>query len=509
MVRRETLSFCDRNLIVTGGAARTDAPMLSPRTSLFALLGLSTISTIVLVALGWRSLNGFESTIAQVLNQVSVYTAEQTAQQIQRDLRSPVFDLLEQVDHAAIRSFDVPAIARTLEAASSDHFQLIHTYFVWSFSDVTDPEFAGKPVEERVLFYSRAGPPVGVSAAPKTAMTRGFFVDPPLASLLVKEATKWMSYQKAFSLTYLDYGGQSYQVVLHYLLANRGSRPPSVEGFLADPEHLSKNYFGPRMLRWRPARAPSPSPDLAISVFDSEGREWFRSGRSLAQKYDARAEFPFLFFEAGLFDSLSPFQPPIKTWTVRTGYQSGDIAAIARQQTSFQRFAGLFVSFIAAVGVGLTARSMVRELRLSELRSDFVASVSHDLKTPLAKIQLYAETLESGRARSQEKFETYCRVIKVQARKLTQLIQELLDFNRIEAGVREYAMDELDMAQVLRSTLEMFETELSQEGCTSEIVIPDQPVHLLGSDEGLQQLLANLISNALKYSPGSVSCGLC
>jgi signal transduction histidine kinase len=477
--------------------------MFSPRASLFALLGLTAISSIVLIGLGWRSLDAFESTIVRVLRQVSVYTAEQTAQQIQRDLRSPVFDLLEQVDHAAIRRFDVPAIAKTLEAASPSHFQLIDTYFVWSFSKVDDPEFANAALEDRALFYSRSAErPAGAMPAPSAAASQGFFIDPPLASVLAQEAEKWMSYQKAFSLTYIEYGGKHYQVVLHYLLANSGPRLPSVEGFLADPEHLRKNYFGSRMLRWRPKADAAPSPELALSIFDSDGREWYRTGRSLAERYDASAEFPFLFFETGLFDSLSPFHPEVKTWTVRTGYESGAIAAIARQQTSFQRFAGLLVGFVAAIGVGLTARSAVREMHLSEIRSDFVASVSHDLKTPLAKIQLYAETLESGRARSQEKFDAYCRVIKVQARKLTQLIQELLDFSRIEAGVREYVMDELDLGQVLRSTLEMFETELSQDGCTSEIVIPDEPVRVLGSEEGLQQLLANLISNALKYSPG-------
>ncbi|MEO8681513.1 MAG: HAMP domain-containing sensor histidine kinase [Vicinamibacterales bacterium] len=334
------------------------------------------------------------------------------------------------------------------------------------------------------------------------AAAEGFFIDPPLASLLAKEATKWMSYQKAFSLTYVQFGGRNYQVVLHYLLANRGPRLPTVEGFLADPEHLSKNYFGPRVLRWRPPTEATTSPELALSIFDSEGHEWFRTGRSLANEYDAKAEFPFLFFETGLFDSLSPFHPEVKMWTVRTGYESGEIAAIAREQTSFQRFAGLLVGFIAAIGVGLTARSAVREMHLSEIKSDFVASISHDLKTPLAKIQLYAETLESGRARPQEKFDAYCRVIKLQARKLTQLIQELLDFSRIEAGVREYVMDELDLGQVVRSTLEMFESDLAQAGCTAEIIIPDTPVRVLGSEEGLQQLLANLISNALKYSPG-------
>jgi signal transduction histidine kinase len=127
--------------------------------------------------------------------------------------------------------------------------------------------------------------------------------------------------------------------------------------------------------------------------------------------------------------------------------------------------------------------------------------VSHDLKTPLAKIQLYADTLQSGHATSREKFEAYLGVIIAQSKRLSHLIQELMDFGRIEAGVRQYAMDVLDLREVLRTTLDNFDTELTREGVTTEIELPPQPVRILGSDEGLQQLFDNLISNALKYSP--------
>ncbi|HYU78494.1 MAG TPA: HAMP domain-containing sensor histidine kinase, partial [Vicinamibacterales bacterium] len=276
-----------------------------------------------------------------------------------------------------------------------------------------------------------------------------------------------------------------------------------VEGFLADAEHLRQHYF-PELLSGGAANAArDPAfPALAVSIFDDGGQEISRSGRSLLDKYDAQTSFPFLFFEPGLFDSLSPYHPQVHEWTVRTGFQSGDIQAIARQQTAPQRWAWLLASLVTAVGIGLTAISAVRQIRLSAMKSDFVASVSHDLRTPLTKIQLYADSLASARSKSQEKFDAYCRVISLQAKRLTQLIQELLDFSRIEAGVREYEMNELDLRDVLQDTLDMFDQEIGQDDRTTEIVLPDVPVPVLGSAEGLQQLFGNLISNALKYSPG-------
>jgi two-component system phosphate regulon sensor histidine kinase PhoR len=186
---------------------------------------------------------------------------------------------------------------------------------------------------------------------------------------------------------------------------------------------------------------------------------------------------------------------------VRTGYEEGEIAALAHRETMQQRWAWLLVGLVAVVGIVLTARATARDMLLAHMKSEFVASVSHDLKTPLAKIQLFAETLESGRVRSPEKAETYYRVIGAQARKLSIMIGELLDFSKIESGVREYPLEELDLCAVLRSALEMFEDELSRGRFTADISIPDIEVPVLANGEGLQQLFSNLISNALKYSP--------
>ena len=93
---------------------------------------------------------------------------------------------------------------------------------------------------------------------------------------------------------------------------------------------------------------------------------------------------------------------------------------------------------VMALGVFFVARAAAREVRVAELKSNFVSSVSHDLKTPLALIQLFAETLELGRLKNTDRAQEYYRIINSEARKLTRLINNLLDFSRIEAGLRSY-----------------------------------------------------------------------
>ena len=98
----------------------------------------------------------------------------------------------------------------------------------------------------------------------------------------------------------------------------------------------------------------------------------------------------------------------------------------------------IVLALVMAGGVFFVAGAAAREVRVAELKSNFVASVSHDLKTPLALIQLFAETLELGRVRNAERAQEYYRIINTEARKLTRLIENILDFSRMEAGLRPY-----------------------------------------------------------------------
>lgn len=461
------------------------------------LLTLTVVSFVVLTALGWRSLSRFEVTIARVLRQASVYTARETAEQIQREFKAPAFNLLEQVDQQAIRAFDLEKIARTLHD-EAHYFRIIDTFFVWrraagSYAVAVD----------RVLFYS---PSSSLHDAPEGAPPpmrmpdSEFFREPRLSAMLDEEGRRFARLQNKFALGDLTFNGRRYQVVYHFLFdQNDRSVLLAFDGFLADREYLDKNYFGG--VAGRPKRQDDEGvPALAVSILDEAGHEVYRSGRSLVERYEAEARFPFLFFDIDLVASLGESPPAIPYWTVRTGYEGGDIEALVHEQSTQQRWAWLMVGLVAVVGVALTARGTARAVRLAEMKSEFVSSVSHELKTPLAKIQLYAETLESGRARTPEKAAAYQRVISAQARKLSQLIGALLDFSKIEDGVRRYALEEIDLRSVLRASIEMFDHELSQDGYVVETVLPPTEVSVLGNGEGLQQLFGNLISNALKYS---------
>jgi signal transduction histidine kinase len=165
--------------------------------------------------------------------------------------------------------------------------------------------------------------------------------------------------------------------------------------------------------------------------------------------------------------------------------------------TSFLTLGGL--SFLLAGGIFLTYRNVTKEMALARLKSDFVSNVSHELRTPLSLIRLYAETLELGRLTGAEKHQEYYCIIRKESERLTALINNILDFSRIEAGRKEYEFRETDMRELVRNTLESYRYQIEQHGFAFEEKISDVP--LLPIDrEAMARSLVNLVNNALKYS---------
>src|SRR6516225_4133880 len=167
-------------------------------------------------------------------------------------------------------------------------------------------------------------------------------------------------------------------------------------------------------------------------------------------------------------------------------------------RSSYMMLGGL--SLLLAAGVWLTYRNVTRELALAKLKSDFVSKVSHELRTPLALIRLYAETLELGRLTSPAKQHEYHEIIRKESERLSGLINNILDFSRIEAGKKEYSFRETDVADLVRNTLESYRYQIEQHGFAFQESIADGLPSLRVDREAIARSLLNLVNNALKYS---------
>ncbi len=185
--------------------------------------------------------------------------------------------------------------------------------------------------------------------------------------------------------------------------------------------------------------------------------------------------------------------------SIRDTIVSGSHAWVDVQDIVFLIGSSVLFLFALYLGVFLFVRTF-QDLRLSQVREDFMNAVSHDLKTPLTLVQLYGETLLYQEDLSEEDRKTYSRIIVRQSKRLTHLIEQVLDLSRIERAHKRYCFQEGDLAPVVTETVEDYVEHLHQQGFSVETKLTHQVPHVRFDRKAVSQAVMNLLDNARKYS---------
>jgi signal transduction histidine kinase len=166
---------------------------------------------------------------------------------------------------------------------------------------------------------------------------------------------------------------------------------------------------------------------------------------------------------------------------------------------------GLLVGvLVLAIGIGswLIVIDLNRQLTLARQKTDFVSNVSHELKTPLTSIRMFSELLAEGRVQDAAKRQSYLGIITAETARLTRLINNVLDFARLERGEKKYNFQSCDVVGMAREIAESYRPELEANGFQFTCDLPDSPLMVNGDRDALAQVMVNLLSNAEKYSDG-------
>lgn len=164
---------------------------------------------------------------------------------------------------------------------------------------------------------------------------------------------------------------------------------------------------------------------------------------------------------------------------------------------------GLLIGILViaiAIGSWLIVRDLDRQLTLARQKTDFVSNVSHELKTPLTSIRMFSELLADGRVNDAEKQRSYLNIISAETARLTRLINNVLDFARMERGEKSYQMAPCHLAGLVSETAETFRPQLEAAGFDFAVTLPEQAITIQADRDAVAQILVNLLSNAEKYS---------
>ncbi len=275
----------------------------------------------------------------------------------------------------------------------------------------------------------------------------------------------------------------------HYVLIHDAQgHPAGVLGFTLDRDYLHKTLF-PAAYK----NAASPETDewfdkAVVGIRDQETQDLVWSSEP--------AEFRDT-------DTHKPFDGATLFGSVYIKLKGESIDSIADDILRRNFYLAIVMGGVLLGGVFFTWRSVNQEMELARLKSDFVSNVSHELKTPLALIRLFAETLELGRVRRPEKMQEYYSTIRKESERLTGLINNLLDFSRIEAGGKQYRFERTDLAGLVGQAIGAYRYQLDEKGFQVEETLAGDLPPVLVDRESYSLCVLNLLDNAVKYSGDS------
>jgi signal transduction histidine kinase len=455
--------------------------------------GLAIVVAIpmaVLFYFQFRSLHDIENTSTVVLRQLSSETADSLTRAIEDYLKRPHISVLLRIPSARTEPLDLPFIEPVFNDGMAES-PFVESFYVWTEVG---------PMSNKWLVFDQASRAMPTGSR----ISARFREDKAVGDQLLRRLRELVKTRRAIVAFTETINGRPHYVQAQLRFEGPArERMTSVLAFSVDVEQLRAKFIPAVLADWLASvQQPSGFPRLETEVLDEEGNHIFTSHKEPQKHYEPVDErsFAIIFFDKELLEFAAPYEQHREVWGLRTSYGPQPIPEIVSAGTRPQLALMIVLAMAMGLGVFLVAGAAAREVRVAELKSNFVASVSHDLKTPLALIQLFAETLELGRVRTPERAAEYYRIINGEAQKLTRLIENILDFSRMEAGLRPYRMEPADLAESVTKVLARMEAQFAQgHFSVTQKIEPDLP-RVLADQGAAEQAIENLVANAMKYS---------
>jgi signal transduction histidine kinase len=258
----------------------------------------------------------------------------------------------------------------------------------------------------------------------------------------------------------------------------------AVAGLTVDEEYFLKEVLPAAIDKPLRETFATDYQDVIVAVNSEDDEPIYGDERVTRETAEAYQRFSFIFTR----------------WFIETRMRG-----ITEEQWARRNFL-INLSLVAAMtlfliaGIALTLRTAARAMRLSQMKADFVSNVSHELRTPLASIRVFGEFLKLGRVKDTAKMREYGEYIETESRRLTQLINNILDFSRIESGQKSYHFYPTDIRELVADTLKVFEVRLKQDDFKTHFEAAANLPRVAVDADAMTQALVNLLDNAAKYS---------
>ena len=464
--------------------------------NLLAATGTILVATLTLVLMQYRSVRQAERQAHSILQANLDLRLLALVSEAKRDMVEHADHITHSIYQRLVRERDLPGLQRAF-ARAARRFPEVRNFYVVFFEGGQENE------TWRALRYVPPDmPDMNDPAKPaRPGEAQGSLVEETDSSEALRRA--WLSIiSRAEIATYTVYAPVSLsdprprQIFFHPVYESTSMERQSdldrvgLVAFTAEVEtYPAPDYFRALMGRFEglavDSGGPLGEPAYQLSVKDGvTTRVLFATG-AMAAPLRLRGFEPADRLFPDLSFGIAPRDPP---------------AAYASEYTRLNILLGLCAAGLTLIGLGLTWRATRREMRVAQLKSDFLASISHELKTPLTAIRAFGDLIHSGRIRDSGRVREYGELIKTESDRLTTLINNILELSRLERGVRRYRLEEGSLCAAVAATVEVFRHSAEADGRVIKVELPSPPVKTRFDESALRQALLNLLSNSVRYS---------
>jgi signal transduction histidine kinase len=463
-----------------------------PIIQVFALL--ACLSVVLLAWAGYVAVREWQNSVRLLADRQAADAADRLLIELSRDmqavqrqvLQSPALDAFTSIEPPLDPSYE----AVNLVAGAFARYSYPESFFLWRL---------GKNVTPSAFFYRRdRRPPWSRDAEDPGRYPVVIDERSPIGGRVLDLIQQNAGQGRPFVVFETTLNGTPYQVIARLLYRDSiRQNIDTVFGFMVNLTWVRENYFGGLLRQTLPAnnfRSP-----VVLSILDERGQTVAATGTGKAvAKPPNQRQFRPMFFSPLLVATSAQRR---RWWTIEaaTSADSSLLAAVgvANRMLIMQIAAAVMLS----CGIVLSLSAARAGLRLSELRSDFVASVTHEFKTPIATIRAAGETLAAGRLKSPEARRDYARYIVEEARRLTRLVDNLLAFSRLtDSAEAKPPIDRVVLADVVAATIERFSVQLTSGDFRVDVSVPATLPLLSGDPSAIALLLDNLVDNAIRHS---------
>ncbi len=463
------------------GRLRKSDPLLFVVAALLA-------AAVLVVYLQDQALRTLHQQRGVILQSIAERNATAAAREIQHTLESPVFETLSAVNHPLLREGRLDLVAAHY-ADGLDRYPQVERFFLW-----TDGTNADAPGE--VLFFDRAHQRPGGGPA-----LAGFYRDTPTGRAVHALAETHADAQRIYAAVEQTLGGRRYHILIRLFWVDaRRDRFFALLGFLIDLESARTTLF-PSLYEQRLRRlteGANGSPGFSLQVLDEAGHVVF-GPLNTSPPLAARAQFPLRFYPGDAIDGRLAIETPVRMWTVQVAPEAEDDGSLLASLLGDHWVTGLPVLLII-VALGVIVQSKRRASELARMQATFISHVSHQLKTPLSLLSAASESLTFERVRTPAKLARYLAIMRSETARLSALVERVLEFSKLEQGRRVYELEAIDLGPLVHETADAFSEKLAQEHFVFTVSVPKTPLPVKADPAAFEQVLVNLLDNAVKYS---------